>query len=117
MAEQRRKQYELTDLLIAVLTTELRKEVNRLDVMGFDELQAPRITKLTKEMIARLLKSNNKAFIKIAKEASEEASDDIEELTGVSVKPIYTDNRAINNRYIKQNSLTSAWGTPSSKTA
>ena len=74
--------------------------------MGFDELQAPRITKLTKEMIARLLKSNNKAFIKIAKEASEEASDDIEELTGVSVKPIPTDEKYVDGVLGEYNPVT-----------
>lgn len=105
MAERRRKQYELTDLLIAVLTTELRKEVNRLDAIGFDELQAPRITKLTKEMIARLLKSNNKAFIKIAKEASEEASDDIEKL-GIVATPIIADGKYVEGVLKEYNPVT-----------
>lgn len=57
-------------------------------------------------MIARLLKSNNKAFIKIAKEASEEASDDIEELTGVSVKPIPTDEKYVDGVLGEYNPVT-----------
>jgi SPP1 gp7 family putative phage head morphogenesis protein len=82
-------------LLIAVLVTELRKEVNYLDVLAFDELSAPRITVLTKKMVSRLLKSNKKAYVKIAKEASEEASEDIKELTGIAVKPLKTDEAFI----------------------
>lgn len=82
-------------MLIAVLVTELRKEVNYLDVLAFDELSAPRITVLTKKMVSRLLKSNKKAYIKIAKEASEEASEDIKELTGIAVKPLKTDEAFI----------------------
>lgn len=57
-------------------------------------------------MIARLLKSNNKAFIKIAKEASEEASDDIKDLTGVSVKPIPTDEKYVDGVLGEYNPVT-----------
>ena len=42
-------------------------------------------------MVNRLLKNNKKAYIKIAKEASEEAADDVKELTGIAVKPLKTD--------------------------
>lgn len=63
--------------------------------MGFDELLAPRITSLTKEMMKRLLKDNKEAYIKIAKEATEEASDDIKGLTGVAVKPLKIDEAFI----------------------
>lgn len=91
MAKERKtKQYELTDILIALLLNKLRKEVNRLDVMGFDELSAPNVTKLTKAMIERLLKDNKQAFLKIAKEATEEASEDVQAL-GVPAKPIPVD--------------------------
>lgn len=82
-------------MLIATLITELRKEINRLDVMGFDELSAARITTITKNMISRLLKNNKKAYIEIAKEATEEASEDIKELTGIAVKPLKTDEAFI----------------------
>lgn len=63
--------------------------------MGFDQLNAPNITKLTKEMVARLLKANKKAYIEIAKEASEEASKDVEGVSGVKVKPITTDEKYV----------------------
>ena len=92
--EKQTKQYELTDILLALLTSKLRKEVNRLDVMGFDELNAPNVTKWTKAMIERLLKENKKAFLKIAKEATEEAADDVTAL-GVSGKPI-----AVGEKYV-----------------
>ena len=91
MAKERKtKQYELTDILLALLTSKLRKEVNRLDVMGFDQLNAPNVTKLTKAMIEHLLKDNKQAFLKIAKEATEEATDDVQAL-GVPAKPIPVD--------------------------
>ena len=88
------KQYELTDILIALLTGKLRKEVNRLDVMGFDQLNAPNVTKLTKAMIERLLKENKKAYLKIAKQATEEAADDVKAI-GVKAKPITTDEKYV----------------------
>ena len=67
--------------------TKLRKEINRLDVMGFDELSIPHISELTKNLIARLLKRNGEAYLKIAKEATEEASEDVKDL-GVSATPL-----------------------------
>ena len=63
--------------------------------MGFDELSAPRITVLTKEMMKRLLKSNKEAYIKIAEAASEEAADDIREVSGIAVKPLKTDEKFV----------------------
>ena len=46
-------------------------------------------------MVSRLLKNNKKAYIKIAKEATEEASEDIKELTGITVKPLRTDEKYV----------------------
>ena len=63
--------------------------------MGFDQLNAPNITKLTKDMTARLLKANKKAYIQIAEEAGEEAADDVKEVSGVKVKPITTDEKYV----------------------
>ena len=63
------EKYELTDIIIALLLNELRREINRLDVMGFDMLNAPNITKYTKELVSRLLKSNKREYLKIAKDA------------------------------------------------
>lgn len=73
--------------------------------MGFDELNAPNVTKLTKAMIERLLKDNKKAFLKIAKEASEEASDDIKAIGGVA-KPIPTDAKYVDGVLAEYNPVT-----------
>lgn len=100
MATRKTKQYELTDILIALLIIRLRKEVNRLDVMGFDEVNAPRLTSLTQAMIERLLKENKKAFLKIAKEATEEAADDIKG------KPILTDEKYVDGILGEYNPVT-----------
>ena len=99
------KQYELTDILIALLTGKLRKEVNRLDVMGFDQLNAPNVTKLTKAMIERLLKENKKAYLKIAKQATEEAADDVKAI-GVKAKPITTDEKYVDGVLENYNPVT-----------
>lgn len=88
------EKYELTDIIIALLLNELRREINRLDVMGFDMLNAPNITKYTKELVERLLKSNKREYLKIAKEATDEAKEDIEAL-GVSATPL-----AVNGKYV-----------------
>lgn len=88
------EKYELTDIIIALLLNELRREINRLDVMGFDMLNAPNITKYTKELVSRLLKSNKREYLKIAKEATDEAKEDIEAL-GVSATPL-----VINGKYV-----------------
>ena len=107
MAKERKtKQYELTDILIALLINKLRKEVNRLDVMGFDELNAPNITKLTTGMIARLLSENRKAYLKIAQEATEEAVDDIIAIGG-KAKPIVTDEKYVDGVLNEYNPITS----------
>ena len=94
------------DLLIVALLAELRKEVNRLDVLAFDELSAPRITTVTKNMVARLLKSNKAAYIKIATAASEEAADDIKEVSGVKVLPITTDEEYVDGVLNQYNPVT-----------
>ena len=99
------KRYGLTDLLLAILKTELRREVNRLDVIGFSELNAPRITKLTTEMIERLLKSNRREFIKIAQGAADEAAEDLKEL-GISVVPITPDGKYVDGILREYNPIT-----------
>ena len=92
-------------MLIAILITELRKEVNRLDVIGFNELSAPRVTELTKEMVARLLKSNKREYLKIAKEATEEASDDIQAIGGKAT-PIPVDGKYVDETLEEYNPVT-----------
>lgn len=105
MAARKTKQYELTDILIALLLNQLRKEVNRLDVMGFDQLNAPRLTNLTTAMIERLLKANKKAFLKIAKEASEEAADDVTAI-GIIATPITADEKYVDGVLGEYNPVT-----------
>ena len=105
MAARKTRQYELTDILIALLLNQLRKEVNRLDVMGFDQLNAPRLTNLTTAMIERLLKANKKAFLKIAKDASEEAAEDITAI-GMTAKTIKTDEKYVDGVLGEYNPVT-----------
>ena len=102
----KRKQYDLTDLLIAILTTELRKEVNRLDVIGFDELSAGSITRLTKEMITRLLKSNKREYIKIVQNATEEAKEDLEALGVATALTISADGKFVDKVLKEYNPVT-----------
>lgn len=99
------KQYELTDILLALLASKLRKEINRLDVMGFDQLNAPNVSKLTKSMIERLLKENKKAYLKICKEATEEAEEDIVAL-GISAKAIPVDEKYVDGILNEYNGVT-----------
>lgn len=46
-------------------------------------------------MMKRLLKNNKEAYIKIARAASEEAAEDIKEVSGIAVKPLKTDEAFI----------------------
>lgn len=73
--------------------------------MGFDELSAPRITKLTKEMVSRLLKSNKREYLKIAKEATEEASNDINAI-GVKATPIPISEKYVDETLGEYNPVT-----------
>lgn len=97
---KKKKQYELTDLLITALTSELRREINRFEVTGFDELNAPRVTRLTKDMVARLLLSNKRAYLRIAKRATEEAA---EEVNGV---PIPINDKYVDSMLAEYNPIT-----------
>ena len=54
----------------------------------------------------RLLKSNKEAYIKIAAEASEEAADDIREVSGIAVKPLKTDEEYVNGILEEYNPVT-----------
>lgn len=74
--------------------------------MGFEQLNAPRITKLTSAMLDRLLKNNLKAYISIAKQASEEAADDVKEVSGIKVKPLKTDEEYVNGILGDYNAVT-----------
>ena len=74
--------------------------------MGFDELGAPRITKLTTDMLKRLLKDNLKAYIEIAEKSSAEAADDVKEVSGIAVKPLKTDEEYVNGMLEEYNPVT-----------
>lgn len=99
------EKYELTDIIIALLLNELRREINRLDVMGFDMLNAPNITKYTKGLVSRLLKSNKREYLKIAKEATDEAKEDIEAL-GVAATPLVIDGKYVDEVLGEYNPVT-----------
>jgi SPP1 gp7 family putative phage head morphogenesis protein len=73
--------------------------------MGFDQLNAPNITKYTKAMLERLLKSNHKAYLKIAKGAANEAVEDIKAL-GLPAKPIVTDDEYVEGILEEYNPVT-----------
>lgn len=73
--------------------------------MGFDELSAPRITKITKEMVSRLLKSNKREYLKIAKEATEEASNDINAI-GIKATPIPISEKYVDETLGEYNPVT-----------
>ena len=78
--------YDLADELLKKLDAELRREINRLDVIGFDELNAMTIKSKTEEMVERLLKANAAAFKAIAYAAMKEAVEDLDNLYGTNRK-------------------------------
>ena len=89
--------YDLADELIKKLDAELRREINRLDVMGFDELNAMTIKSKTEETVERLLKANAAAFKAIAYAAMKEAVEDLDNLYGTNrkAKEIPTDSKEV----------------------
>ena len=89
--------YDLADELIKKLDAELRREINRLDVMGFDELNAMTVKSKTEEMVERLLKSNLTVFKALAYAAMKEAVEDLDILYGTKgkAKPIATEDKDV----------------------
>ena len=65
--------YRLADKLLEQLKKLIRREFNRLGIFGFDELNAPRITKETTELFDRLKRENEKQYLKAAKKAYADA--------------------------------------------
>lgn len=61
--------YRLADKLLEQLKKLIRREFNRLGVFGFDELNAPRITRETIALFDRMLTENKKRFLDAAKKA------------------------------------------------
>ncbi len=61
--------YRLADKLLGQLRKLIRREFNRLGVFGFDELNAPRITRETLDLFDRLMRENKKRYLEAAKRA------------------------------------------------
>ena len=61
--------YRLADKLLEQLKKLIRKEFNRLGIFGFDELNAPRITRETISLYDRMLTENKKRYLEVAKKA------------------------------------------------
>ena len=66
--------YRLADKLLEQLKKLIRREFNRLGVFGFDELNAPRVTKETTELFSRLMSENKKRYLEAAKKAYTDAA-------------------------------------------
>ena len=65
--------YRLADKLLAQLKKLIQREFNRLGIIGFDELNAPRVTKETVELFGRLKSENERLYLKVAKQAYADA--------------------------------------------
>ena len=61
--------YRLADKLLEQLKKLIRREFNRLGIIGFDELNAPRVTRETTELFSRLMSENKKRYLEAAKKA------------------------------------------------
>jgi SPP1 gp7 family putative phage head morphogenesis protein len=65
--------YRLADKLLEQLKKLIRREFNRLGIFGFDELNAPRVTSETTALFDRLMRENEKQYLKVAKKAYADA--------------------------------------------
>ena len=65
--------YRLADKLLEQLKKLIRREFNRLGIFGFDELNAPRVTRETVALYDRMLAENKKRFLEAAKKAYRDA--------------------------------------------
>lgn len=65
--------YRLADKLLEQLKKLIRREFNRLGIFGFDELNAPRITKETVSLFDRMMRENQKQYLKVAEKAYSDA--------------------------------------------
>ena len=61
--------YRLADKLLEQLKKLIRREFNRLGILGFDELNAPRVTSETTSLFDRMKAENKKRFLEAAKRA------------------------------------------------
>lgn len=77
--------YQTLDNALEKIKDRIRREFNHLGTLGFDELNVVGTKKLTQEMYDRLLKENESAYRKIAKEAYKRAKQQAEAV-GYSAK-------------------------------
>ena len=61
--------YRLADKLLEQLKKLIRREFNRLGIFGFDELNAPRVTRETTDLFDRMKAENKKRYLEAAKKA------------------------------------------------
>lgn len=66
--------YRTADKLLEQLKKLIRREFNRLGILSFDELNAPRVTRETIATFDRLMKANERDFLKAAQKAYKNAS-------------------------------------------
>lgn len=71
--------YKYLDSLLEKVKKRIRREINRLGVMGFDNLNVTNTKKVTKELFDRLLAENEKTYQKAAKDAYSKAKKKAEE--------------------------------------
>ena len=65
--------YRLADKLLEQLKKTIRSEFNRLGIIGFDELNAPRVKQETTDLFDRLKVENMRLYFRVAKKAYEDA--------------------------------------------
>lgn len=65
--------YRMADKLLEQLKKLIRREFNRLGIFGFDELNAPRVTRETKALFDRLMRENKTQYLRAAKKAYADA--------------------------------------------
>ena len=65
--------YRLADKLLEQLKKLIRREFNRLGIIGFDELNASRVSIETTELFDRLMRENERMYLQVAKKAYADA--------------------------------------------
>ena len=65
--------YRLADKLLEQLKKLIRREFNRLGIIGFDELNASRVSLETVELFDRLMRENERLYLQVAKKAYADA--------------------------------------------
>lgn len=65
--------YRLADKLLEQLKKLIRREFNRLGILGFDELNVTRVTSETTELFNRLMAENLRRYLKAAQKSTVDA--------------------------------------------